>query len=201
MSKYWILAFRPTSLINLYGKPFFRSPFASAAVAYYSLVSTVINAIIDFISGAPTKFRHCAANCTWTPTISCCLPIQKARLALYTLEWQAVMAGKPRRQRHLLEFCLTLCCPYRHPRSLNSQDRSNSAPNVCINNILKPLTAIDQKTLQNARPLQVFLVRVPQPLFGTHGLAFTKVLCFYLSCRLNLIRNIHIQRKPHQRTR
>uniref|UniRef100_A0A336L0X1 non-specific serine/threonine protein kinase n=1 Tax=Culicoides sonorensis TaxID=179676 RepID=A0A336L0X1_CULSO len=42
----------------------------------------------------------------------------------------------------------------RHPRSLNSQDRSNSAPNVCINNVLKPPTASDHKILQSIKPFQ-----------------------------------------------
>lgn len=44
---------------------------------------------------------------------------------------------------------------YRHPRSLNSQDRSNSAPNVCINNVLKPPSASDHKILQSIKPFQV----------------------------------------------
>lgn len=34
--------------------------------------------------------------------------------------------------------------PARHPRSLNQQDRSNSAPNVCINNV-KSSFGIDQQ--------------------------------------------------------
>ncbi|XP_055626022.1 raf homolog serine/threonine-protein kinase Raf [Toxorhynchites rutilus septentrionalis] len=43
----------------------------------------------------------------------------------------------------------------RHPRSLNQHDRSNSAPNVCINNVMKPLFGADNRTLINCRPLQV----------------------------------------------
>lgn len=44
----------------------------------------------------------------------------------------------------------------RHPRSLNQQDRSNSAPNVCINSVMKPLFGgADNRTLINCRPLQV----------------------------------------------
>ncbi|XP_062698196.1 raf homolog serine/threonine-protein kinase Raf isoform X3 [Aedes albopictus] len=44
----------------------------------------------------------------------------------------------------------------RHPRSLNQQDRSNSAPNVCINSVMKPLFgAVDNRPLINCRPLQV----------------------------------------------
>ncbi|XP_058838071.1 raf homolog serine/threonine-protein kinase Raf-like [Topomyia yanbarensis] len=42
----------------------------------------------------------------------------------------------------------------RHPRSLNQQDRSNSAPNVCINNVMKPLFGADSRALINCRPLQ-----------------------------------------------
>ncbi|XP_055529875.1 raf homolog serine/threonine-protein kinase Raf [Wyeomyia smithii] len=42
----------------------------------------------------------------------------------------------------------------RHPRSLNQQDRSNSAPNVCINNVMKPLFGVDNRALINCRPLQ-----------------------------------------------
>lgn len=37
----------------------------------------------------------------------------------------------------------------RHPRSLNQQDRSNSAPNVCINSV--KLTADQSRLLQLAR--------------------------------------------------
>lgn len=36
----------------------------------------------------------------------------------------------------------------RVPRYLNQQDRSNSAPNVCINSVGKPLTSDQQKSLQ-----------------------------------------------------
>ncbi|XP_062559836.1 raf homolog serine/threonine-protein kinase Raf isoform X4 [Armigeres subalbatus] len=44
----------------------------------------------------------------------------------------------------------------RHPRSLNQQDRSNSAPNVCINSVMKPLFGtVDNRPLINCRPLQV----------------------------------------------
>uniref|UniRef100_A0A1Q3F2R8 non-specific serine/threonine protein kinase n=1 Tax=Culex tarsalis TaxID=7177 RepID=A0A1Q3F2R8_CULTA len=44
----------------------------------------------------------------------------------------------------------------RHPRSLNPQDRSNSAPNVCINNvIMKPLFGMETaRPLLNRGPLQ-----------------------------------------------
>uniref|UniRef100_A0A8D8GLZ7 non-specific serine/threonine protein kinase n=2 Tax=Culex pipiens TaxID=7175 RepID=A0A8D8GLZ7_CULPI len=44
----------------------------------------------------------------------------------------------------------------RHPRSLNPQDRSNSAPNVCINNVnMKPLFGLDAgRPLLNRGPLQ-----------------------------------------------
>ncbi|XP_058458884.1 raf homolog serine/threonine-protein kinase Raf isoform X2 [Malaya genurostris] len=42
----------------------------------------------------------------------------------------------------------------RHPRSLNQQDRSNSAPNVCINSVMKPLFGVDNRALINCRPLQ-----------------------------------------------
>ena len=48
-------------------------------------------------------------------------------------------------------YKLLLLC--RHPRSLNQQDRSNSAPNVCINNAK---FCIDQRLLQQTKgPLQV----------------------------------------------
>ncbi len=40
---------------------------------------------------------------------------------------------------------------HKHPRSLNAQDRSNSAPNVCVNNVLKPITNSEQKVLMNAK--------------------------------------------------
>lgn len=47
----------------------------------------------------------------------------------------------------------------RHPRSLNQQDRSNSAPNVCINNVMKPILLQDQRLLSTLSkgPLQVIL--------------------------------------------
>ncbi|KAM7350238.1 serine/threonine kinase raf oncogene isoform 2-T2 [Cochliomyia hominivorax] len=41
----------------------------------------------------------------------------------------------------------------RHPRSISQQDRSNSAPNVCFNNI-KPLTEAQCKLIQAHGPLQ-----------------------------------------------
>lgn len=50
-------------------------------------------------------------------------------------------------------MCRFVCC--RHPRSLNQQDRSNSAPNVCINSV-KPL--IDQRLLQSRGPTQADFV-------------------------------------------
>uniref|UniRef100_A0A1B0FAQ4 non-specific serine/threonine protein kinase n=1 Tax=Glossina morsitans morsitans TaxID=37546 RepID=A0A1B0FAQ4_GLOMM len=42
----------------------------------------------------------------------------------------------------------------RHPRSISQQDRSNSAPNVCINNI-KPLTEAQCKLIQVHGPSQM----------------------------------------------
>lgn len=41
----------------------------------------------------------------------------------------------------------------RHPRSLNQQDRSNSAPNVCTNSV-KPLSDHQKLTSQIRGPLQ-----------------------------------------------
>lgn len=43
------------------------------------------------------------------------------------------------------------CCSARtqHPRSLNQQDRSNSAPNVCINMVQRPLTLADHHRKNN----------------------------------------------------
>ncbi|XP_054727137.1 raf homolog serine/threonine-protein kinase Raf [Anastrepha obliqua] len=41
----------------------------------------------------------------------------------------------------------------RHPRTISQQDRSNSAPNVCINNI-RPLTEAQRSLVQNHGPLQ-----------------------------------------------
>uniref|UniRef100_A0A182FLQ1 Phorbol-ester/DAG-type domain-containing protein n=1 Tax=Anopheles albimanus TaxID=7167 RepID=A0A182FLQ1_ANOAL len=42
----------------------------------------------------------------------------------------------------------------RHPRSLNQQDRSNSAPNVCINNVIKPFFGMESRNLISNPPLQ-----------------------------------------------
>uniref|UniRef100_A0A182QWW8 non-specific serine/threonine protein kinase n=1 Tax=Anopheles farauti TaxID=69004 RepID=A0A182QWW8_9DIPT len=42
----------------------------------------------------------------------------------------------------------------RHPRSLNQHDRSNSAPNVCINNVIKPFFGADNRHVISNRPLQ-----------------------------------------------
>uniref|UniRef100_A0A182IN34 non-specific serine/threonine protein kinase n=1 Tax=Anopheles atroparvus TaxID=41427 RepID=A0A182IN34_ANOAO len=42
----------------------------------------------------------------------------------------------------------------RHPRTLNQQDRSNSAPNVCINNVIKPFFGADNRPVISNRPLQ-----------------------------------------------
>lgn len=47
----------------------------------------------------------------------------------------------------------------RHPKTLNFENRSNSAPNVCVNSVLKPLLCGDQKILANAKcpvPLQTY---------------------------------------------
>jgi B-Raf proto-oncogene serine/threonine-protein kinase len=40
---------------------------------------------------------------------------------------------------------------FRHPKTLNFDNRSNSAPNVCVNSILKPLIGVDQIILANAK--------------------------------------------------
>lgn len=48
---------------------------------------------------------------------------------------------------------------FRHPKTLNFENRSNSAPNVCVNSVLKPLVGGDQKILANAKcpvPLQTY---------------------------------------------
>ncbi|XP_052895975.1 raf homolog serine/threonine-protein kinase Raf [Anopheles moucheti] len=42
----------------------------------------------------------------------------------------------------------------RHPRSLNQHDRSNSAPNVCINNVIKPFFGAENRHVISNRPLQ-----------------------------------------------
>uniref|UniRef100_A0A182ML59 non-specific serine/threonine protein kinase n=1 Tax=Anopheles culicifacies TaxID=139723 RepID=A0A182ML59_9DIPT len=42
----------------------------------------------------------------------------------------------------------------RHPRSLNQHDRSNSAPNVCINNVIKPFFGGENRPVISNRPLQ-----------------------------------------------
>lgn len=39
----------------------------------------------------------------------------------------------------------------RHPKTLNFENRSNSAPNVCVNNIHRPLSSNEQKILANAK--------------------------------------------------
>jgi pole hole protein len=47
----------------------------------------------------------------------------------------------------------------RHPKTLNFENRSNSAPNVCVNNVLKPLLGGDVRILANAKcpvPLQPY---------------------------------------------
>ncbi|XP_067635370.1 raf homolog serine/threonine-protein kinase Raf [Eurosta solidaginis] len=41
----------------------------------------------------------------------------------------------------------------RHPRTISQQDRSNSAPNVCINNI-RPITETQRSLMQNRGPIQ-----------------------------------------------
>lgn len=51
---------------------------------------------------------------------------------------------------HSLQF-------FRHPKTLNFENRSNSAPNVCVNSVLKPLFGGDAKIIANAKcpiPLQ-----------------------------------------------
>lgn len=40
---------------------------------------------------------------------------------------------------------------HRHPKTLNFDNRSNSAPNVCVNSVLKPMHSCDQKILANAK--------------------------------------------------
>ena len=48
----------------------------------------------------------------------------------------------------------------RHPRSLNQQDRSNSAPNVCINSVNKPLGDHQRILTQSRGPLQVIVIMI-----------------------------------------
>jgi B-Raf proto-oncogene serine/threonine-protein kinase len=52
---------------------------------------------------------------------------------------------------------------YRHPKTLNFENRSNSAPNVCVNSINRPLLSGDVKILAN--------VKIPVPLqsYGEHS--------------------------------
>jgi B-Raf proto-oncogene serine/threonine-protein kinase len=48
---------------------------------------------------------------------------------------------------------------HRHPKTLNFENRSNSAPNVCVNSVLKPLLGGDHKILANSKcpiPLQTY---------------------------------------------
>lgn len=40
---------------------------------------------------------------------------------------------------------------FRHPKTLNFENRSNSAPNVCVNSVLKPLLGGDHKILVGAK--------------------------------------------------
>lgn len=40
---------------------------------------------------------------------------------------------------------------FRNPRTLNYENRSNSAPNVCVNSVLRPLAGGDQRVLINAK--------------------------------------------------
>lgn len=85
----------------------------------------------------------------------------------------------------------------RHPRSLNPQDRSNSAPNVCINNVIKPLFGADNRTLINCRPLQVVSIYFHYYVGGFRLQSMVPIP----NCRPSQTKNIHIPLKRHQRTR
>lgn len=52
---------------------------------------------------------------------------------------------------------------HRHPKTLNFDNRSNSAPNVCVNSVLKPMHSCDQKILANAK------CPVPMQNYGEHS--------------------------------
>ncbi|XP_050663615.1 raf homolog serine/threonine-protein kinase Raf isoform X2 [Leptidea sinapis] len=54
--------------------------------------------------------------------------------------YAALLAKNPENQAGILQ---------QHPRSLNQQDRSNSAPNVCINMVQRPMTLAEHQRKQN----------------------------------------------------
>lgn len=93
-SKCWISAFPHTSLTNSYGRHSSRWPFANVVVGSYLLVSTVINATIDFIRGAPIRCHLFVVNYIWTLTTNCCSQIPTVRRASLTLVLAYFRAGE-----------------------------------------------------------------------------------------------------------
>lgn len=101
----------------------------------------------------------------------------------------AIKSGMLRSVREIkFFFCLlfSFSISTRHPRSLNQQDRSNSAPNVCINNVKS--FGIDQRILQPKGPLQVRNYKIFNRVQVNYAVYF----------RLNPTRNILIQHKHRQ---
>lgn len=161
-------------------RPSFHWRFVSAAVVYCSRVSIVNSAIIDSINVALTKCHHCAINYIMIAFIS--FYYHRIRNAMQPVDWDLViriwskyfLQSKPLDSKNNQNDFLS---NRRHPRLLNQQDRSNSAPNVCINNVR--LTADQCRLLQSARvpPDYVrwinhwFLAKAmtkPNSLFFTH---------------------------------
>lgn len=89
MSKCSISGFPHTFPINLSARPSFHWPFANAVVVSCLLVSIVINATIDFISGVRIKCRHSVANYIWIRITNCCLriPIVRVRACYGKFLW------------------------------------------------------------------------------------------------------------------
>lgn len=97
----------------------------------------------------PKKCQNCAANFKWTHTIKCFWQTQ------ITLPIRARRDSKGKFFQFLCsESCLKIIHSRPNPKTLNFENRSNSAPNVALNSVLKPIAGADQK----------ILVKYPAPL-------------------------------------
>lgn len=124
----------------------------NVVVDYYSLACIAISAIFGFINDVAIKCHRYVIKSTWIGTInSCWHTIRKVRLAFWIRAavvmvilgkwWKWPKKGRKRQRQTVDRKTKSF---FRHPRSLNPQDRSNSAPNVNINNV-KPIG--DQRLL------------------------------------------------------
>lgn len=152
-----------SQIYSLCEKHFSRQRSVNVADAFYLLDFTVRNVTIVFTNDVLTKCRGCVIKYTWIVITS----FYQLRILTVALQMRMVQDWVIKKGKYMLLAVVGLFSDgncfkqilhtgykfrirfFRHPRSLNQQDRSNSAPNVCINSVR--LTADQSRLLQLAR--------------------------------------------------